>query len=177
MEDVTMIDFKQMLKEKDISILTASKIMNIPYASLYAIVNGNVCLEDCKFSTIIKLSAFFDIQLNDLILPNENFETFRNELHHALVKSDTCCYESLKDGELVERYFLHKEYTRALYLIALMDYLERKYNMSRSDVVNKYYNLKLSKPFDIRSSLCKTSDFIPEFYARNIYEGELYDSV
>ena len=172
-----MIDFKRLLKERDISILTLSKILNISYASLYDIINQNVKIEDCKFLTVQKIAAFFRIDLNHIYLQEESFQNFRNNLHHEIIHNELLLYKSVIHNNSIEKYLLHSEIEKAVYLMALIEYIEHKYKMEMSETTKQYKKYALKNPLIIQSDIFNDDKYIPEFKERNIMEGDLYDAL
>ncbi len=175
-----MVNYLRLLKEKDISILTASKIMDIPYSSLYAIFHGKTDIYNCKYETAYKIAAFFNLSMDDLVLPKGDFQYFRNTLHHYLKShGDIDTYRYLLDNKLIQRYFLHDENIRALYLVALAEYIENKHSLEKNDVVNQYHDTALAQEYAIGHSVSKRNNapVIAEFKRHNILEGNLYDAV
>lgn len=172
-----MLNYKKLLKEKNISILTLSKVLNIPYASVYAIVNDKVKIENCKFSTVQKLSVFFDISLDDIYLEEEDFQTFRNNIHHQLKYDELKWYNDTDKDNLIHKYLLHSEYEKAVYLMALIQYIEDKHNIKMSSLTKKYKTYALKRPLVIKNVTFADANYIPEFEERNILEGDLYDAI
>ncbi len=175
-----MVNYLRLLKEKDISILTASKIMDIPYSSLYAIFHGKTDIYNCKYETAYKIAAFFNLSMDDLVLPKGDFQYFRNSLHHYLKShGDIDTYRYLLDNKLIQRYFLHDENIRALYLVALAEYIENKHSLEKNDIVNQYHDTALAQEYSIGHSVSKRNKppVIAEFKRHNILEGNLYDAV
>ncbi len=66
----------QELNLRNVSINECSKKTGIPYGALYPIVNGNVKLENCKYSTLAKLSNFLCCSIDDLFDSYENFSVY-----------------------------------------------------------------------------------------------------
>lgn len=174
-----MINFKKLLQERNVSILTLSNVLNISYASLHAIINQDVKIEDCKFSTVQKLSVFFRIDLNDMYLEPETFQTFRNNLHHQIKDRELEWYNNMMQHDLIHKYLLHEENEKAVYLMALLQYVERKYYLEPSALTNQYKNYALMHPFKIKSIVFENDSehYIKEFEERNILEGDLYDAI
>ena len=79
---------KQYLKEKNISIRQMSIMTNIPYTTLNDIVNNRVFMEDCQYKTLKKIADFVNLSIDDLVYQKEDFQTFRNKLHHRIKVSD-----------------------------------------------------------------------------------------
>ena len=79
------MNIKAYLKERHISVREMSFITSIPYSTLNDIVNEKVNLEECQYKTLKKIAAFLKISIDDLVYEKEDFQTFRNKLHHDLV--------------------------------------------------------------------------------------------
>ena len=76
LNDNIFMNIKQELKLRNISINECATKTGIPYGALYPIVNGNVKLENCKYSTLKKLCDFLCCNIDDLFTDFENFSVF-----------------------------------------------------------------------------------------------------
>lgn len=73
---------KAYLKENHISVREMAAVTSIPYSTLNDIVNEKVNLEECQYKTLKKIAVFLKISIDDLVYEKEDFQTFRNKLHH-----------------------------------------------------------------------------------------------
>ena len=173
------MNMKKALSDKHISIRKLSVITGLPYATVYGIVNGKINLEECQYKTLKPIAAYFELSVDDLVYHYEDFQTFRNNLHHRLVKEDELeVIADLLENKTIDYFCSHEDYLKALYLLALVDYVLKKNNYP---VCREYAFLrrqKLKKPYYVGGrSAEKELKCIPEFVMHNIYEGDLYDAV
>ena len=78
------MNIKVYLKENKISVREMSMITSIPYSTLNDIVNNKVNLEECQYKTLKKIAVFLKVSIEDLVYEREDFQTFRNKIHHDL---------------------------------------------------------------------------------------------
>lgn len=64
------------LSLRNMSINECSKKTGIPYGALYPIIHGQVELENCKYSTLLKLSNFFGSSIEDLFSSFSDFTLY-----------------------------------------------------------------------------------------------------
>lgn len=76
------------LKLRNVSINECSQKTGIPYGSLYPLVHGKKALEHCEYSTLKKLSAFLNCQIEDLFGEPNNFSVFWKDEKTADVEVD-----------------------------------------------------------------------------------------
>lgn len=171
---------KDYLRENKISVRKMSIITSIPYSTLNDIVNNRVDMEECQYKTLKKISEFVNIPIDDLVYQKEDFQTFRNKLHHRIKCMDELelLAEILQQKE-IEYYYRHEDVLKALYLLSLADYISRRNEiplcMEYSDLRRK----KLIKPYYVGDMVAWREDLncISEFVSHNIYEGNLYDAI
>ena len=114
-----------------------------------------------------------------------DFELFKSEICQSIKKMDpeTAIDEIIASGE-IDNLYNNGKYAKALYLVALVNYLSNKYNLNkeitRFDGVKlknmKYPRgavmmLKLSNDATYQEKLLKNAE--PEFLKFNICEGEI----
>ena len=111
------------------------------------------------------------------------FTIFRDNLHHMLKESELETMLFIIKENLIPGYWDKEEPLKALYTIALLDYLCKKHGMKIAGDYDKYRNFRLSKPFYVQSPASielygiDEDECIDEFKKYNIYEGDLYDAV
>ncbi len=174
------MNFERELKKRNTNIRACSIQSNIPYATLYPIVKGQVDIGSCSYSTVAKLARFLGYRPDEIVYEKEDFQTFRNNLHHHIKSNELECILEIIEDDEVDRYLLHEDYLKALYLVATVDYISRKNGIPLCDKYNNLRSLRLEKPYYIGdSSLIGTNskNCIDEFLRYNIYEGDLYDAV
>lgn len=174
------MDLKEYLKEKQISVREMSRITSIPYSTLHDIVNDKVKLEDCQYKTLKRISEFVEVPVDYLVYEKEDFQTFRNKLHHRIKASDELelLVEILERRE-IDYYCFHADVLKALYMLSLTDYISRKNELPLCAEYADLRQKKLKEPYYVgdRVSWRDDSDCIEEFVVHNIFEGDLYDAV
>ena len=116
-----MINMKKILKEKNMSIKECAEFYDIPYATLYAIVNQTASLDDCKFSTIKKLSKITGIPAEYLSMETSDFYTFRSNLHHSLKREGALNLRNqILIKKMIDAYIDDDQYGKGVYFIALV---------------------------------------------------------
>lgn len=83
------MDFMKELKRQNMNIRTCSMKSGIPYATLYPIIHGQVDLGTCTYYTVEKLARALGYRPDQIVYRKEDFQTFRNNLHHD-IKKTTC---------------------------------------------------------------------------------------
>jgi len=58
---------KEYLKNQGITTYHLAKAIGMPRTTLEDIVNGKVCLSECKYSTLHKISLYLEIPVPDLV--------------------------------------------------------------------------------------------------------------
>ena len=174
------MDFVVELKKQKMNIRTCSMKSGIPYATLYPIIKGQVDIGTCAYYTVEKLAKALGYRPDQIVYHKEDFQTFRNNLHHDIKRNDLQTVLGIIEHEDVEYYRLHGDYVKMLYLVATVDYISKKYEIPLCDKYDEIRNMKLEEPFFVGDSafLNKGVDSgIEEFAKYNIVEGDLYDAV
>ena len=174
------MDFVVELQKQKMNIRTCSMKSGIPYATLYPIIKGQVDIGTCAYYTVEKLAKVLGYRPDQIVYHKEDFQTFRNNLHHDIKRNDLQTVLGIIEHEDVEYYRLHGDYVKMLYLVATVDYISKKYEIPLCDKYDEIRNMKLEEPFFVGDSafLNKGVDSgIEEFAKYNIVEGDLYDAV
>ena len=174
------MDFVVELQKQKMNIRTCSMKSGIPYATLYPIIKGQVDIGTCAYYTVEKLAKALGYRPDQIVYHKEDFQTFRNNLHHDIKRNDLQTVLGIIEHEDVEYYRLHGDYIKMLYLVATVDYISKKYEIPLCDKYDEIRNMKLEEPFFVGDSafLNKGVDSgIEEFAKYNIVEGDLYDAV
>ena len=174
------MDFVVELQKQKMNIRTCSMKSGIPYATLYPIIKGQVDIGTCAYYTVEKLAKVLGYRPDQIVYHKEDFQTFRNNLHHDIKRNDLQTVLGIIEHEDVEYYRLHGDYVKMLYLVATVDYISKKYEIPLCDKYDEIRNMKLEEPFFVGDSafLNKEMDSgIEEFARYNIVEGDLYDAV
>lgn len=173
------MDFVAELKKQNMNIRMCSQKSGIPYATLYPIIKGQVDLGTCTYNTVEKLAKVLGYRPDQIVYHSEDFQTFRNNLHHKIKSNDLQTVLGIIESEDVEYYRLHSDYIKMLYLVATVDYISKKYDIPLCDKYNGVRNIKLEEPFYVGDSVLMNTEknVIEEFAKYNIMEGDLYDAV
>lgn len=174
------MNFEKELKNKKLNIRTCSVKSNIPYATLYPIIKGQVDIGTCSYYTVEKLAKALGYRPDEIVYHNEDFQTFRNNLHHRIKSDELQTVLDIIEKCDAEYYEKHEDYLKALYLVATVDYISKKYEIPLCDKYSSLRKMKLEKPFYVGDSTLFGTDkknVIVEFLSFNIYEGDLYDAI
>lgn len=174
------MNFEKELEKRKTNIRLCSIQSDIPYSTLYPIVKGQVDIGTCSYQTVAKLARFLGYRPDEIVYEMEDFQTFRNNLHHQIRKGDLAFLLKTIESNDVSYYIRHEDYLKALYLVATVDYLSRKNQLPLCDKYEDVRHMKLKQPYFVGDSAFMPSsrnDCIPEFVDHNIYEGDLYDAV
>ena len=174
------MNFEKELKKRKTNIRACSIQSGIPYATLYPIIKGQVDIETCSYSTVAKLARFLGYRPDEIVYEKEDFQTFRNDLHHRIKNNELECILEIIESDDVLMYMRHEDYLKAFYLVATADYISNKNDIPLCDKFNYIRNIRLAQPYYVGDSAffgADKSKCIDEFLRFNIYEGDLYDAV
>ncbi len=174
------MNFEKELSKKKLNIRTCSVKSNIPYATLYPIIKGQIDIGTCSYYTVEKLATVLGYRPDEIVYKKVDFQTFRNDLHHQIKRNDLQAILEIIEKKEVEYYAFHEDYLKALYLVATVDYISKKYNIPLNEEYTDMRKMKLKEPFYVGDSVLLSKDGqqgIEEFVNFNIYEGDLYDAV
>ena len=174
------MNFEKELKKRKTNIRACSIQSGIPYATLYPIIKGQVDIGTCSYFTVAKLARFLGYRPDEIVYEKEDFQTFRNDLHHRIKNNELECILEIIESDDVSVYMRHEDYLKALYLVATVDYVSRKNNIPLCDKYSSVRGIRLEKPYYVGDSSLFDADeskCIDEFLRFNIYEGDLYDAV
>lgn len=173
------MDFVTELKRQNINIRMCSQKSGIPYATLYPIIKGQVDLGTCTYNTVEKLAKALGYRPDQIVYHKEDFQTFRNNLHHKIKNNDLQTILGIIENEDVEYYRFHSDHIKMLYLVATVDYISKKYDIPLCDKYNDIRNMKLEETFYVGDCMMINieKNAIEEFAKYNIMEGDLYDAV
>ncbi len=179
-KEARALNFENELMKRKTNIRACSIQSGIPYATLYPIIKGQVDIGTCSYFTVAKLSRFLGYRPDEIVYEKEDFQTFRNNLHHRIRNNELECILEIIESDDVSVYMRHEDYLKALYLVATVDYISRKNNIPLCDKYSSVRNIQLEKPYYVGDSSLLGADknkCIDEFLRFNIYEGDLYDAV
>lgn len=174
------MDFVVELKKQNMNIRICSQKSGIPYATLYPIIKGQVDIGTCAYYTVEKLARALGYRPDQIVYHKEDFQTFRNNLHHEIKRGDLQTALGIIEREEVEYYRLHSDHLKMFYLVATVDYISKKYDIPLCDKYDEIRNMRLEEPFFVGDSALKDRNKvigICEFAKYNIIEGDLYDAV
>lgn len=174
------MDFMAELKKQKLNIRTCSIKSGIPYATLYPIIKGQVDIGTCEYYTVEKLARVLGYRPDQIVYHKEDFQTFRNNLHHAIKRNELQTVLDIIERKDVEYYRFHSDHLKMFYLLATVDYLSKKNDIPLCDKYNEIRNMKLEEPFYVGDAAFLDRNQEPgmlEFARYNIIEGDLYDAV
>ena len=174
------MNFEKELKNRNTNIRACSIQSDIPYATLYPIIKGQVDIGTCNYYTVARLARFLGYRPDEIVYEKEDFQTFRNNLHHRIKQNELELVLEVLESDEVSTYMRHEDYLKALYLVATVDYLSRKNDIPLCDKFNEIRCIKLERPYYVGDSFflsLSEKNCIEEFLKYNIYEGDLYDAV
>lgn len=183
---------KSILKEKNMSVYRCCRLSGIPYMTLLDLVNGNTDISKCSSSTLYSLAKTLDISMEALYescqkKPAIDFDVFRSTICHEVKNIGELQFILNKVEEnLVIKLWKDRKYKESLYVLAMVDYLSRKNNITLVEEYDEIRNNKLKDtvyPKDIlildklyphkRIKEKALRDSIPEFLKFNIVETEV----
>ena len=85
------MNFEKELKKRKTNIRACSIQSDIPYATLYPIIKGQVDIGTCSYFTVAKLARFLGYRPDEIVYEKEDFQTFRNNLHHRIKRNELEC--------------------------------------------------------------------------------------
>ena len=174
------MNFEKELKKRKTNIRACSIQSGIPYATLYPIIKGQVDIRTSSYSTVAKLARFLGYRPDEIVYEKEDFQTFRNNLHHRIKSNELQCILEIIESDDVSTYMRHEDYLKALYLVATVDYISRKNDIPLCDKYSGVRRIRLEQPYYVGDSSLfswEKRECIDEFLRFNIIEGDLYDAV
>lgn len=180
------------LKKKKMTKYQLSKLSKVPYTTICDICNNKTSLSNCRFETAYRICKALNISL-DTVANNtfeneyEDFELFKSNICHYLKEmGDMKFIHDMLTEDYITQYFIRKEYDKALYLLAMVDYISKENNIELCTKYDELRNTKLKEPIYPASVivLAKLTDekkvinearkqAIPEFLKYNIIESDI----
>ena len=184
--------FKELLNNKNITGYALSKATRIPYTTINDLINGRTIIQNISLKHAILISDYLEIDLITLskieTVDFIDFRYFRNNILQELKRLGPKDFFHLTIREKqVDYYYKNNGKEYAYYLLALIDYLSRKYGIPK---YNKRYNdlrkEKLQNPFFVGSQIITFNTIeeaeeklkiqvIPEFKKFNIIEEDVFN--
>ena len=137
------MNFEKELKKRNATIRSCSIQSDIPYATLYPIIKGQVDIETCSYRTVARLASYLGYRPDEIVYEKEDFQTYRNNLHHRIRQDELTFLLETVDGDEVTVYLRHEDYLKAMYLVATVDYLSKKNGIPLCDKYNSVRKMKL----------------------------------
>ena len=187
--------FKDLIKEKNISLYRLSKNCKIPYATLNDIVNGKSRLEKCSAETVYKLSKELGVTMEELLAPYVDkrcsFELFKsNVCHYLKTIGDVEFVIEVLEQDPIREYHRRRWYAESLYMLGMLDYISRENDIPICDDYDDLRTLRLPEPVYPESILAVAhtlrqeqvkvdalNEAIPEFKRFNIIESDVRNVV
>ena len=184
-----MLKIQNYLKEHDISLYKLAKDADVPYPTIFNIVNGKTNIMNCTYRVVLKISSALDIspeKLVDMCEQNYHFYVFRSEQIHQVNRKGALQYliEAL-ENDIVRDLWNNCQKPEAFYVLATVDYISRKYNLPKCNNYNDIRNYKLADilytiDLEIESAIKKNNSAkqkmlktcIPEYLNFNIAEED-----
>lgn len=192
---------KELIKKEHISIYALAKKSNISYSTLSDMVNGKTLLHKCSCDKVFRLAKALNVTMESLIESSirDEIMSLHKELSEYDVFRGNIAYMIKSQGDLnfiadvlknkrIDSYYKHQNFTKALYLLATVDYLSRENNIPLCTAYDNLRKIKFPSPviplsLQILSSLPSgknsleeaRQNAIPEFLRHNIIEGNIRD--
>ena len=185
------VTFKKLLERKKISGYALSKGTGIPYTTVCDLINGKTSVKNISLKNAILISDFLKISIIDFArLESVELIAFRYFRNNTLSELKRMGYkgfiEKVLNSKEIDFYYKNNGLDRALYLLALIDYLCR---IHKKPIYTKRYNdlrkEKLDSVCFIDNDLFSFTSIeeaerelrihvIPEFKKFNIVEEDVF---
>ena len=151
------------LNDKNMSLYQLEKTSHISHATLNDIYNEKSNIYNCSISVMSKIATSLDMSLdelfnkltyNDLSLfrYNEDFDLFKSNTLQRLKKEKKNSFiNRIVSENMIDNYYQKQEYTKALYLLSLVDYLSTKSNEPYLEKYDYLRDFKLNKLYVSKS--------------------------
>ena len=184
-----------LIKKQAMTKYRLAKESQIPYTTVNDICSKKTRLEKCSAETIYKLAKALNVSMEELLAPyleqRCSFDLFKSNVCHRVKLNEYAFLIEILENDKIREYYNKKWYVECLYLLAMVDYLSRKHNISLCDQYNDLRRMKLEKPvfpasIRAKAAVCEQSqaikddavrNAIPEFVRFNIIESEIYDVI
>jgi len=177
-------------KKSGMSIYKLSQLSGVPYTTVYAICTGRRNILNCSFDVVQRLACTLAVKLDDLTAPaanpQNNFDTFRSTECHLANKEPLAYIKQVVLEDRIDRFMQEKQPACAMYVLSMVDYLCRAYNIPLWTKYDALRHAKLAKPVypsdvvlldelngskKLRAQCRKAA--IPEFKSHNIMEVDI----
>ena len=183
----------KILKKREMSVYLCSKLSGIPYTTLLELLNDKTDIKKCSVETIYKIAKTLNVSMEYIIENNriDDFEIFKSTIKHRIKEEGELSFlQSTYKNDDIRYYWNQNDDLKALYLLAMVDYLSRIHNLPLVKNYDDLRNYKMENPvlpFDVAllDSLNNNNDAskkaidnsIAEFMNYNIVEGDIYNAV
>ena len=166
-----------------------SKETGIPYKTLDDLKNCKTKIENSKVDTLYKISQYFEVSMEEIYTNlrrfdfHDDFEIYKNNLCHFMESDCKGTLKSILTEDIVTKHWEEKKYLYALYDLAMIDYVSKKYSIPLYPKYDYYRKQKLQNPWFPNSIKIRlyvlgedfkkvTKNAISEFVQYNIYEAD-----
>lgn len=180
---------KELLKTKNMSIYSLSKLSDVPYSTLRDLCNEKTDPNKMTIQNAYNIANALNISMEELINKEETQVNCRSRICHELSKMNEKDYilKILKENRILKLYRKSKIF-ECYYTLALLDYLCNKNGIEINDTYKELRKFKFDKVMYPSSTkaLIKTKlktekqiikESIPEFIKYNIAEVNVNDSI
>ena len=187
------MELLSLLERKNISQYRLAKMCSVPQTTISDICLNKSKINKCSAYTLFKIASSLKISVEDFFTkeidntPIKEFEVFKSSICHSYKKNN---YESFIEEILLNNYinnfYDNKEYAKAFYLLAFVDYICDQNGLKRYKEFDKYRSLGLLEPIFpsgilLLDKVFKTNSYkrkalkeaIPQFKRFNIIESDL----
>ena len=191
---------KAILNVKNISLYQLEKNSHVSHATLNDIYNEKSNIYNCSVSVMSKIATALDMSLDELFAKltyndlslfryNDDFDLFKSNTLQRLKKEKIDSFvKNIVSSNAIDTYHQKQEYSKALYLLSLIDYLSTKDEKPYLDKYEYLRDFKLNKLYVSKSIylLLKTKhitvtnlfkDCPKDFLKHNIVEAEIDDVI
>lgn len=149
------------------------RVSGVPDSTLRDILKGTAQIDHCEVGTLYEIALALDTTVEEIVehywqeLIEQRARTVAMEDMKIVHDDDSLVYfyitvsatmdgirnrgekefiRGIRDAKWVEQFYSQKSYRTVLFLVGLMDYLNRKHNISPDPRYDNYRKLRLDKP-------------------------------
>lgn len=202
-----------LMVEHNMSRASLSKMSGVPDSTLRDILNGKAQIDRCEAGTLLDIAEALDTTVEEIVHhylderfdmidffddePEQKFVHDNNSLLtfygmvDAVIQARKECHDFrtaffIIEDEMIEKLYSMGHYREALFLLGIVDYVSKKYGMTKDDRFDAYRNRPLDSPVYSLNTLADYDDAeemneakayaeayaIPELAAFNIFMTE-----
>lgn len=191
----------KLLEEKGITKYRLSKESGVPQTTIIDLCSGKTRIEKCSAETLYRITKVLGVTMESLVEPalkvkaqvdyRVSFENFKSNVCHRVKDCGDLTFvaETIQSDE-IRGYYRKKQYAKAFYLLAMVDYLSRENDIPLYNAYDDIREQKLSEPLYPQSIIALANitedetvkersldEAIPEFRKFNIVESEVRDVI